>query len=100
MKPLEYMLPQREQTHVTEDYVSSPPALVIVDEGNNVWTLGMQMYRPGENIARTPRGEFAFDVLRNGQRTGEIASRIERRAGKIRIFTVTGWKTWTGKSFF
>lgn len=93
VKALAYMLPPARQTHITEEYVSSPPALVIVDEAGVVWTLGMQM-------TAGPRGEFAFNVLMNGCETGEIASRIERRGGKIRIFTSQGWKRWTGKSFF
>lgn len=89
---LGYMLPQREQTHITENYVSSPPALVVVDESNTVWTLGME--------ARTgPRGEYAFAIQKNGVPVGEWGSRIERRGGKIRIFTVDGWKRWTGKTF-
>lgn len=87
------MLPPKEQTHVTEDYVASPPALLIVDETGAVWTLGVQMFTG-------PRGEYAFPVLRNGIETGEYASRIERRGGKIRIFTTTGWKRWNGRSFF
>lgn len=89
---LSYMLPQREQTHITENYVSSPPALIIVDEANNVFTLGFQQMAG-------PRGEYGFPVLLNGQPTGEVASRIERRNGKIRIFTETGFKRWTGRSF-
>lgn len=94
---LAYMLPRAEQTHITEDYVSSPPALYIVDETNTVWTLGMTMYQ-APNV--TPQGEYAFPVLKNGQPTGEIASRIERRGGRVRIFTATGWKRWSGNSFF
>ena len=51
-----------------------------------------------------PRGEYGFPVLRNGQPTGEVASRIERRGGKTRIFTTIGvqgfFKTWNGRSFF
>lgn len=93
MKVLSYMLPPPQQTHITEEYVSSPPALVIVDEAGAVWTLGMQP-------AVGPRGEYAFAVLRNGVETGEFASRIERKRGKIRIFTLTGWKQFTGRSFF
>lgn len=89
---LSYMLPQLEQTHITENYVSSPPALIIVDEANNVFTLGFQQMAG-------PRGEYGFPVLINGQPTGEVASRIERRGGKIRIFTTNGYKRWTGKSF-
>lgn len=93
MKALAYMLPPAQQTHITDEYVSSPPALFIIDEQGAVWTLGLQ-HQMG------PRGEYAFNVLRNAQQTGEFASRIERRGGKIRIFTVNGWKRWTGNSFF
>lgn len=87
------MLPPREQHHVTEDYVSSPPALTIFDETGAVWCLDNDMQAG-------PHGEYAFSVLRNGVRTGVVASRIERRAGKIRVFTREGWKRWTGRSFF
>ena len=90
---LGYMRRPKEQTHITESYVSSPPALIIVDECGDVWTLGNKMQAG-------PHGEFAFDILRNGSDTGEVASRIERREGKIRIFTRAGWKRWTGRSFF
>lgn len=92
---LHYMLKPAEQTHVTEHYVSSPPALWVIDERGDVWTLGMTMQRHD-----TPRGEFAFPVLRNALPVGEYASRIERRGGKIRIFCRDGWKRWTGVSFF
>lgn len=103
---LPYMRLQGEQTHITEEYVSSPPALIILDEQGTVWTLGLQMAAPTDALKEryrtrreAPQGEFAFDVLRNGQPTGEVASRIERRRGKIRIFTREGYKTWTGRSF-
>ena len=95
MRPLEYMLRPKEQFHQTEEYVSSPPALIIYDERGDVWTLGLTLYENG------PRGEYAFDILRNGVNMGERGSRIERRGGAIRIFTPEGvWKRWTGKSFF
>lgn len=92
----EYMRPEAEQRYITEAYVSSPPAARITDEANNVFTLGYayQVQRDA------PRGEFAFNVLLNGCETGEFASRIERRNGKVRIFTRQGFKTWNGKSFF
>lgn len=94
MRALDYMLRPKEQFHQTEEYVASPPALIIFDERGDVWTLGFEMY-PG------PRGEYAFDILRNGVKIGERGSRIERRVGKIRIFTPDGvWKRWTGKTFF
>lgn len=79
------------QTHVTEDYVSSPPALHITDERGDVWVLGFNTSVSG--------GEFAFDVLRNGLPVGEKANRIERRNGKISIFGPEGRKIWNGRSF-
>jgi hypothetical protein len=94
MIPLPYMLKPKEQFHQTEEYVASPPALIIYDERGDVWTLGFDM-------RLAPSGEYAFDILRNGVKIGERGSRIERRGGAIRIFTPEGvWKRWTGKSFF
>jgi len=86
------MLRAKEQLYQTENYVSVPPALVITDERGDVWTLGFQ-YGPA------PRGEYAFQVLRNGHIVGEYASRIEYRGGKLRIFTDQGFKCWTGRLF-
>jgi hypothetical protein len=102
-----FMRLQGEQTHITEEYVSSPPALMIIDERGAVWTLGFTRATPRESDLQqkfrtnyeAPRGEFAFNVLRNGQNVGEFASRIERRRGKVRILTATGWKVWTGTAF-
>lgn len=92
-----YMAPQGPQRHITESYVSSPPALIIVDEAGIIWTLGMQF---GHEYGGTdPKGEFCFEVLANGHRTGEYASRIERRSGRIRIFTHKGYKRWNGRAF-
>jgi hypothetical protein len=88
----DYMRRRGEQTHITESYVSSPPALTITDEAGDLWCLGF-------TYGAAPRGEFAFNVLRNGVETGELASRIERRGGRVRIFTSSGWKRWTGSSF-
>lgn len=90
---LDYMVRQGEQHFETENYVSSPPALIITDEMGVVWCLGF-------NKGEAPRGEFAFNVLRDGVNTGVFASRIERRNRKIRCFTAEGWKTWNGRSFF
>lgn len=92
MKALAYRFRPSEQTHITEQYVSSPPALIIVDERGDVWTLGMK-------IGEGPRGEYAFPVLRNSAYAGIFASRIERRGGGIRAFTSDGWKRWGGRSF-
>jgi len=90
------MLPKKEQTHITEAYVATPPALFIIDEANNHWALGYKY----QNLPDAPKGEYAFNVLVNGKSTGEFASRIERRFGKVRIFTRNGFKTWNGRSFF
>lgn len=90
----QYMLPQ-EQRHITETNVSSPPALIITDVDGARWCMGTEFARMDDS----PRGEFAFNVLRNGVETGEYASRIERRRGKIQIFTRQGWKQWTGRGF-
>ena len=86
-----YMLPQAQQIYETESYVSVPPALIITDEKNDVWTLGFN--------GKLSRGEMCFDVLRNGMPVGENANRIERRGGRIRIFGPQGWKTWSGRAF-
>ena len=93
----DYMRPKAEQQYLTESYVATPPALYITDERNDVWALGYKHLAPE---AGAPKGEFAFNVLRNGEETGEFASRIERRGGRVRIFTRQGFKTWNGVSFF
>lgn len=95
LKMFPFMRLQGEQKFITENYVSVPPALTILDEQGAIWTLGFQI-GPKD---RTPQGEFAYNVLRNGMETGEIASRIEMRENRIRIFTRDRWKHWTGLSF-
>ena len=90
-----FMERQGEQHHVTESYISVPPALTITDERGDVWTLGFI----SASKWQAPDGEFAFEVLRNGIGTMEIASRIERRGGRTRIFTKDGWKNWSGREF-
>jgi hypothetical protein len=95
MAVLPYMVPVGPQTHITESYVSSPPALVITDERGARWCLGTEYARMDDS----PNGEFAFNVVRNGMDTGMFASRIERRNGKIRIFTRDGWRIWNGRCF-
>jgi hypothetical protein len=89
------MVRQGEQTHITQEYVSSPPALTLIDERGDLWCLGFTAAPHG----KVPGGEFAYSVLKNGTETGEFASRIERRRGRIRIFTAEGWKRWTSVSF-
>jgi hypothetical protein len=94
---LDFMLPnQLKNQYETDNYVSSPPANHIVDAKGDIWMLGLT----GQDTRNTPKGHYGFNVLRNGQETGECASHIERRNGKIRIFLRNGyWKTWNGQSF-
>lgn len=76
----------------SEPSVCIPPALVIRDKEGNLWTLGFD-----QGGWRT--GEFEFDVVRNGRKTGEFACRIEYRAGKVRIYGADRWRVWTGTRF-
>lgn len=95
---LPFMVRQGEQSHVTENYISVPPALHLTDGVGAVWTLGFKM-APKE---LSPGGEFAFPVLRDGVYIGEIASRLELKNGRVRVFTKDGWKQWSrnGREFF
>ena len=87
-----FMHPAKRQLWETQDYVCVPPALIIQDEQNNVWTLGFKGgYMSG--------GETCWDVLRNGQPVGEMTNRLEYRRKKVRIYGPEGWKTWNGRAF-
>lgn len=83
---------RQPQNHISENYVSIPPALVIQDNEGNLWTLGFD-----QGGWRT--GEFEYDVIRNAKATGEYACRIEFRAGKVRIFGSGGWRIFNGNTF-
>jgi hypothetical protein len=87
-----FMRPQGPHMPVTEAYVSIPPALVIRDDTGALWTLGFD-----QGDWRT--GEFEYDVVRNGVKTGEFACRIEFRKGRVRIFGSAGWRCWNGRTF-
>jgi hypothetical protein len=85
-----------DQEYETDNGVTIPPALRIVDEKGALWTLGFET-APKE---LSPDGEFAFDVLRDGVAIpGAVASRIEYRNGQVRIFTCKGWRRWLGRAF-
>ena len=92
LKQFPFMRPQGPHMPITEAYVSIPPALVIRDNEGALWTLGFD-----QGAYRT--GEFEFDVVRNGVKTGEHACRIEFRGGKVRIFGESGWRSWNGQTF-
>jgi hypothetical protein len=92
LRRFSFMRPQGPHMPISDGYVSIPPALVIRDNEGALWTLGFDQ---GE--WRT--GEFEYDVVRNGVKTGEHACRIEFRAGKVRIFGIAGWRTWNARTF-
>lgn len=87
-----FMRPRGEHMPVTESSVSIPPALVIQDSEGALWTLGFD-----QGGWRT--GEYEYDVVRNGKKTGEKACRIEYRSGKVRIYGADRWRVWTGTRF-
>ena len=92
---LDFMLLQGPQQFITENYVCSPPAAHILDERGDLWMLGIL----AGDARNQPRGHRMWNILRNGEETGEMASHIERRNNKVRILTRQGWKTWNGQSF-
>ena len=92
-----YMRPQTQPRPASDGYVSSPPALFIVDEFGKVFALAEEFGTVWDG--NKSMGEFVFRVLVNGNKSGYFASRIEMRRGKVRIFTKSGWKDWTGKEF-
>jgi hypothetical protein len=75
----------------TDGYVCSPPALWVRDSDGSVFTLGTE-HIPGHQF---PTGEYEYDVVWNGIKTGEFACRIEMRGGRIRIYGIQGWRTWS-----
>lgn len=98
-KKLPFMAPQGPHMPISDAYVTIPPALTIRDDEGALWTLGFD-----QGGWRT--GEYEFDVVRCGpksgdrpMKTGEFACRIEFRAGKVRIFGTAGWRTWNGHTF-
>jgi hypothetical protein len=90
-----YMVWPGEQAYITENYVSIPPALRIVDDTGGLWTFGFELAHKD----LSPEGEFAYNVIRDGIDMHIIASRIERHQGKIRVFTKQGWKRWLGREW-
>jgi len=92
---LDYRLPGYRKEYITEPYVASPPALFILDREGNVFTLGHKYQERRDR----PKGHYAFNVLRNNVDTGEYASHIEKRNGRVRIFTGEGYKYWVSEGF-
>lgn len=71
----------------TESYVEIPPAYIITESNGATWTLGSNYVQRG--------WIFEFSVMRNDVDTGEMASKIVYRGGKVKIFGAEGWRIWT-----
>ncbi len=89
-----FMRPQGPHMPITESYVSIPPALFVRDEENALWTLGFDY---SETAWRG--GQFEYDVVRNGRKTGEFARQIEFRNKKVIILGADGRRVWNGRQF-
>jgi hypothetical protein len=84
-----------ERHNRSENYVEIPPALLITDERGGMWTLGTEyVHHFGPN-----GGEFEWSVLRNDMDTGEMASRIVYRGGRVTIYGRNGQRSWNGHAF-
>jgi hypothetical protein len=92
---LDYMRKGYKPEVITEAYVASPPAAYIISTAGNVFSLGFVYQEERDR----PTGNYAFNVLVNGYETGEFATFIEKRQGKVRIKVKAGWKVWNGHSF-
>lgn len=94
LKRFDFMGPAGPHMPVTEAYVSIPPALVIRDKDGATWTLGFDY-----DEREWRGGRWEYDILRNGQVTGEFGRVIEFRRGLVRIWGAEGWRTWNGRCF-
>lgn len=95
IQPMPYQLKGYRTEYITEEYISSPPAAFIIAENGDSFTLGPIFKQYKDN----PTGMYSFNILRNGADTGIFASLIEKRKGKVRVFTKSGWYYWNGTSF-
>jgi hypothetical protein len=91
----EYCRQGRKFEYITESYVSSPPAAYIINSQGLTFTLGFNL----QQLRDSPHGHYAFNILVDGKETGEFATHIEKRNGKVRIFTSSSWKIWNGRCF-
>lgn len=94
LKLFQHMRPQGPHMPVTEPYVSIPPALWIRDKDNALWTLGFDY-----DEKEWRGGRYEYDIVRNGEKSGEFGRIIEFRRGKVRIWGADGWRVWNGHQF-
>ncbi len=93
-KVFDHMRPMGPSMPITEAYVSIPPALWIRDSEDALWTLGFDY-----DEREWRGGRYEYDIVRNGEKTGEFGRVIEFRRRQVKIWGAEGWKTWGGKSF-
>jgi hypothetical protein len=99
LKKFPFMAPQGPHMPVTESSVCIPPALWLRDSENALWSLGFDY---DEREWRS--GKWEYDVVRNGEKTGDFARRIECSINSygtkvVRIWGAEGWRQWNGKQF-
>lgn len=104
LRSFSFMRPQGPHMPITESSVSIPKALWIRDERNNLWTLGFDY-----DEREWHSGRYEYDVVRNGEKTGEFARVIEYKVNSrgtrtVRIWGAHGagsafWREWNGRSF-
>jgi hypothetical protein len=80
-----------ERENRSEAYVEVPPALLITDERGGMWTLGTEYL--------SYDGQFEWNVLRDDVDTGEMASKIVCRGGRVMIYGRDGRRIWNGRAF-
>lgn len=93
-----FMKPVGPHMPITDGYVTVPPALTIrvqkKDGTHDVWTLGFDY---DEREWRT--GKWEYDIVLNGNKTGEFGRVIQWQGNKLKIWGADGWRTWTGRQF-
>lgn len=81
-----------ERENRTDRDVEIPPAMLITDETGAMWSIGT-VYQLGRD------GEFEWNVIRNDRDTGEFASKVVYRKGRVSIYGQGNRKIWNGRTF-
>lgn len=94
LKIFDHMKPQGPAMPITEPYVCIPPALWIRDNEDALWTLGFDY-----DEREWRGGQYEYDIVRNGEKTGDFGRTIEFRRGKVIIWGADGRRVWNGRAF-
>lgn len=82
-----------ERENPSENYVTVPPAFMIVDSEGGVWTLG--------NKYVEHNGAYEFNVVRNDVDMDQMATKIAMEAGIVTIYGSAGRRRWSrGRGHF